>query len=474
MKRALSLSKSFLISGYPLGLMILWVLVLLFTLGCDGDSGTGENTTGDINKTDWKYTISNHSGYDITVYHTDRRREDWSGGNSPQNKFNDVLISSKHTETRKLTSMRSSDGRVDIRLVVCEPSTGEGFTSTYKDEPIARMANKDDAYVRYVSGGDERLRLVWVRATDESFLNIYKWIPITYWMRSLDGSLTLAQLAIPGTHDSGAYNGKFKECNCQSSKPSEQLDLGVRSFDLRLQCKNNELYLIHGLCKFDYKHKLRDTLDHFLSFLENHPTEVIMLHIKKEEDPSDCSDFADNTGVALKHLLEQMEGQGLRVMKEYDAFPTLGQAAGQVLVWHEPNIESCCSYPITIDWESETPRQVVRWGVNSTFVVQDAYKNRPSKKWDIVKPLLVEAAAHTDAQRLFYNYTSCVKWPDTPLDGASNINEWLATWLSRNPKGGPLGVIIADYITCTAFLGPYDCLSKRGSELPFMIYSANF
>ncbi len=454
----------------------------MFT-GCSESNNNGESLLGN---TTFTYTISNHTGYDIVVRHVNRDRYDWSGGYSPQENFNNVRIPSKMAASRVEVSAkyRSDSGREDIYLDVYEKGTDNFlFTSNVDNFYVANNACHNSNYVMEVIFSDPRLRTIWMHASGESFLNVYPKTPGgSDWMGGLDQNLTLAQIAIPGTHDSGAFNSS-RACECQSNTPVQQLEMGVRSFDFRLACNYDELVLVHGNiqswgCNFNFTHVAKSYLLGFRDFLNSHPTESIMIHMKKESDPLTECYFSD-VGEGLYDLLNDMESEGLKIMKVYDRFPTLAEAAGKVLIFHEPDVDGCCAYPIRLDWASETKRQEVDWGSSGAkFIIQDAYKNNSSDKWDIVRNILGESSENNDPQTLYYNYTSCVAGGSpNPAGEAENINEWLATWLSRYPGVKPKGCIIMDYINCGSFGGTgvtWYCSSGGHDLMPFMIYNENY
>lgn len=68
------------------------------------------------------------------------------------------------------------------------------------------------------------------------------------WMADLSDELSVSEVFIPGTHDSAAGGvsdiGAFAEC--QSWTLSEQLESGIRAFDLRA-CQDGEaMRFFHG------------------------------------------------------------------------------------------------------------------------------------------------------------------------------------------------------------------------------------
>uniref|UniRef100_H2SI62 Phosphatidylinositol specific phospholipase C X domain containing 2 n=1 Tax=Takifugu rubripes TaxID=31033 RepID=H2SI62_TAKRU len=128
------------------------------------------------------------------------------------------------------------------------------------------------------------------------------------WMGSLPSKLSampLKHLAVPGSHDSFTYwvdvhapvgpdqklfvkylamvfsvlakKVMVKWSMTQNLTFREQLDAGIRYFDLRVSSKpgepGNEIYFIHGL----FGHKVRDGLLEINTFLSRHRKEVVFL-----------------------------------------------------------------------------------------------------------------------------------------------------------------------------------------------------
>ena len=64
------------------------------------------------------------------------------------------------------------------------------------------------------------------------------------WMMALDDDASLNSISIPGTHDSGALHSLAEiSGKCQSLSIEEQLKIGVRFLDIRLQLVGDELNL---------------------------------------------------------------------------------------------------------------------------------------------------------------------------------------------------------------------------------------
>ena len=102
----------------------------------------------------------------------------------------------------------------------------------------------------------------------------------------------LFQLPIPGSHDTGTY-GEYSNsgwARTQSRSVAQQLDLGIRFFDLRLRCNGEDYYIHHGLVGTDNLVATRGAapdsisciLQDIRTFLRANPDEVIFLS---------CTDF---------------------------------------------------------------------------------------------------------------------------------------------------------------------------------------
>ncbi len=128
------------------------------------------------------------------------------------------------------------------------------------------------------------------------------------WMKEIPDTAYLASMNIPGSHDSGLHNatagfGSMAECQTLSIK--EQLEAGVRFFDIRLRYpgdpddigtkdEKHELYVCHGqgfVCcdgyivnkegdKVNYTYNM--VLDEMADFLEEHPSETIFYFTRNE------------------------------------------------------------------------------------------------------------------------------------------------------------------------------------------------
>ena len=100
------------------------------------------------------------------------------------------------------------------------------------------------------------------------------------WMKSLHDTLPVCKVSIPGTHDSGTVKGG-PMLKTQSTNIPAQLQQGIRAFDIRLEKKNGKLGVFHSHAFQDIYWE-DDVLPAFIGFLQAHPSEVLIVSLKKE------------------------------------------------------------------------------------------------------------------------------------------------------------------------------------------------
>ncbi len=109
------------------------------------------------------------------------------------------------------------------------------------------------------------------------------------WMDDVPGSLRLSELSLPGTHDTMARFGGDAVA-CQTLTLREQLDAGIRVIDIRLRQHEDYFELWHGTSILSYQYAVfgADVLDVIIDFLQDNPSETVLMQIKKEgNDPVD-------------------------------------------------------------------------------------------------------------------------------------------------------------------------------------------
>ena len=103
------------------------------------------------------------------------------------------------------------------------------------------------------------------------------------WLNEIDGGKSLFSLNLPATHNSAARFVKGALIRCQDMSIKEQLESGIRVFDLRVKSEGERLVLVHSFANIysDEKYKsvmhLGEIIADFNEFLNNNPRREIFL-----------------------------------------------------------------------------------------------------------------------------------------------------------------------------------------------------
>lgn len=107
--------------------------------------------------------------------------------------------------------------------------------------------------------------------------------------KMLNDNTYLSKINVAGTHDScTAFVSLENMSRCQNLTVRQQLDMGIRLFDIRLHKFKSEFYLIHGLadCYSDKSKSNRLTFDEvlcdFSDFLKANPEETLIISVKQD------------------------------------------------------------------------------------------------------------------------------------------------------------------------------------------------
>jgi len=152
------------------------------------------------------------------------------------------------------------------------------------------------------------------------------------WMGALPDGLYLSQMSIPGTHDTGTFLGIGGDiAQAQSMNIQQQLDAGIRMFDIRLgnsnicQLDSSGLWIFHGtVCQGT---RFETVLGAVTSFLTAHPKEAVLMSIRNE----DVNDVSDLTAEVANEL--QNGGAASFLYTGADLNPTLGALRGKIFIF---------------------------------------------------------------------------------------------------------------------------------------------
>lgn len=260
------------------------------------------------------------------------------------------------------------------------------------------------------------------------------------WMKKIGDEISLKDINIPGTHDSATkYCDISPIASCQSFTIKEQLYMGARCFDIRV----NGMKLVHAFCKcrksFFGKHlQLRDVIGEMLLFLRENPSETIIMLFKM--------DSGENSAKCLEYLFRLFIENNENMFFTENRIPTLGEARGKIVLVRRTDSlrgEAGIDFSMMPDHGSKehTHADIFSPNGKDMVLVQDRYNISREKKWKMaVKPLLEE-----ESECFVLNYLSTAAFPFMPKYNSSFVNkEFLSFPLE---KGRKYGTLVFDYVT---------------------------
>lgn len=184
------------------------------------------------------------------------------------------------------------------------------------------------------------------------------------WMSTIPDNTKLGDICIPGTHDSTTWRmgrGKGTEWHRTQNKTiSEQLDLGVRFFDIRYG-RDGKCY--HG--DTECRVSLKDVFNSFINFLKSETSkkEFLIVRMKKETDK-------DTNEEEFTKPLSDFRDSGF-VWKRIDdkTLPLLKDVRAKIIILEQ------------YDENFYNKGYGFKWGDGNVMTIQDDYKQcNPGKK----------------------------------------------------------------------------------------------
>lgn len=187
------------------------------------------------------------------------------------------------------------------------------------------------------------------------FLALYESTNLQCWMREFKDETPLSGLSIPGTHNSPTCHKALPSVRCQAVTPREQLENGVRFFDIRVQPtspqdpKDETLALVHGAFPISLTgpKKFRGLVNEVQEFLKANPTETIIMSLKRE-----------GTGNATDQQLSTILKDHYTNLQQWwtqPHIPSLGEARGKIVLMRRFALAD----PLKAEWGGKG------WGLNA-------------------------------------------------------------------------------------------------------------
>ncbi|HEY4239515.1 MAG TPA: phosphatidylinositol-specific phospholipase C [Kofleriaceae bacterium] len=272
--------------------------------------------------------------------------------------------------------------------------------------------------------------------------------PVVAWMSQVDCA-TFSCMTIPGSHDSGATHDLLPDTSkAQDLTITEQLDAGVRYFDIRLKRVDDLLTVFHG--GIDQDLTFQQVLDQMQAFQAAYPTEAILMSVKEETTPGHSVNSFETDFLAYVTAAPDRWVLGASV-------PSLADAAGKLVLVRRFDATTS---PLGID--------ATNWADNATFDITDADAQMHiednyivtdvAQKWTQITDALT-AAEQDSGPTLHLTYTSGYVTLPNGLPSISMVSSVIDPQLATLVPGSapPLGVVVMDHVTPSLVQTVYSC-----------------
>lgn len=235
------------------------------------------------------------------------------------------------------------------------------------------------------------------------------------WMTQLPDDQSIAQISIPGTHNTMAHYG-FPWAWCQSLPLRTQMLIGVRFFDIRCRHYGDNLPIHHEI--YYQKTSLPHVLEEVIKYLNQYPSEAIVMRIREEYKA------ADNTRSFLESLRACLRCFPQDKLWLQNVVPTVAQCRGKIVI-----LDNFSGGTMGIDWRRTD--------------LEDTWRTDPDDKWSKVSAHIMKAQSST-SDEFFITFSSFTNgWVTFPYRLAMSINPKLHSLVAA--KKGKLGVIVSDF-----------------------------
>ena len=262
-------------------------------------------------------------------------------------------------------------------------------------------------------------------------LNTYSKKDVMPWMSYIHDDTKISDISIPGTHDSGATHSIFDVSGkCQDLSIKQQLRVGVRFFDLRLQLVNDEFKIVHSFV--DQRLSFKKVMKDLSNFINENNSEFIIISLKKEaSDKNSTLDFKDKLTSDLNEYKDIVSFD--KELPEY-----INDARGKIYIFDRYGLD----YGIPLsNWSDDTSFEVNNYYVQDNYCLSYLKENQE----DIIKA--IEYKNSND--NIVINFTSCYledEFPPTYAGSSANkINPWFYEYI--NESNMKLGIVVMDFMT---------------------------
>ena len=272
------------------------------------------------------------------------------------------------------------------------------------------------------------------------------------WISAIDNNVALTDLAIPGTHDAASWTHTTVWTRnftwAQRLNFTEQLDIGIRAFDLRVGWKHRwgskDIAMFHGPIQVNDQ-TLDDVLAEIKAWLDQHQGEFVILMFQQQGAPgnkSDCS--AEVETVVKKHF---RNNRFFSYSPHHFSWPNVGQLRNRVIVMERLQSRVAGWYDVS-SWSDAPTGQLMKIPLHLHVYLQDKYKDvsdawvyntleyEAKKKIEFVEAAAKAQRAVIDGKVVYFgelknvlkiNHTSYSNKRRQPYESGEAVNALLCT-----------------------------------------------
>lgn len=276
------------------------------------------------------------------------------------------------------------------------------------------------------------------------------------WMKDVNDENEVLKLNLIGTHDCVTQYIQFSHISkCQDRNIYEQLLLGIRALDIRVESRGDRLKMVHGVAKafnkrshFSAQMDMEDVLNHCYRFLDENKSETIVFQFKNDsrKEMEKCFDLMLNNYIKKNPEKWFLENRS----------PKLGEVRGKIVFIRRCAMDTAKGYNINetgidfsnwVEQDTAVPEPLT---LNTSgeyeikFIIQDRFKYKPEPRWyECIKPFL-DSMGKFDGKYII-NYLSTAGGLKGPKNNAKFINPKFMEYELK--KGYYYGTIYTDFPT---------------------------
>ena len=314
------------------------------------------------------------------------------------------------------------------------------------------------------------------------------------WMTAIDDDTKIAMLTIPGTHDAATSTcaGPGK---CQTLTIPQQLECGVRAFDLRPTMDNNTTLgnIYHTI--IDTGVSMADAMTYFDNFLKAHPGEGIIVLMRYESERQIFGSISeDYYKSAMKNFLWDNKIYQSR-MAAFNKSMTMKDLRGRILIISRNDLSPVSTFETAYTQWSHSNSvgealQIYGTGGLGRIYVQDMYsaeKNGNSseadflaKKKELVCKLLDITVPFREYEQINWVINYCSGYAgssfasDSYAKNAASTNPTALEHIQAHTGKGFTGIVMMDYAGTDTYEVGGSTFSVSGKSLTEALIMNNF